>query len=416
MWIIFRLVIGVAILVIVEFYFIKRVNLAIKNFLPGFYEKKFSVVKRIFLVWMNLYPLILIIFFIYFAISGSYITAPESRIIDYLFIYPFWISFILMIQCAIFFVVLDLLKLFSYPFVKKYKPGLTRLHSTLLFLIIGFFLLYIPIRIIYDYNAVSIRITEYKDNDLPVALTDFKIAFISDLQADHYTDEGRLSDFINTVNSLNPDLILIAGDMITTGPDYIKVGAEQIGRLNAKYGVYSCVGDHDNWAYRNDYQKSINEVTAALEKNNVQMIDNDNKTINVNGAQVEITFITNTYVKIAPRTILDSLSTNNENDFKIFLTHQPRPHLIEVAQKNNYNLFLAGHTHGGQISFVFPFVQLTPTMFETKYIRGDFWFDGPDGAGASMLMVVTRGLGMSLAPIRYNSTPEVTLIVLKKSN
>ena len=414
MWIIFRLVIGVAILVIVEFYFIKRVNLAVKHFLPGFYENKFSIVKRIFLVWMNLYPLILIIFFIYFAITGSYATAPESRIIDYLFIYPFWISFILMIQCGLFFVVLDLLKLFSYPFLKKYKHGLTRIHSASLFLIIGFFLLYIPIRIIYDYNAVSIRITEYKKNDLPDALTNFKIAFISDLQADHYTDEGRLSNFINTVNSLNPDLILIAGDMITTGPKYIDIGAKQIGKLNAKYGIYSCVGDHDNWAYRNDYQKSINEVTSALEKNSVQMIDNDNKIINVSGVEIKITFITNTYVKIAPWTILDSLSVGNQNDFKIFLTHQPRPHLIEIAQKNNYNLFLAGHTHGGQISFVFPFIQLSPTMFETKYIRGDFWFDYPDKAGPGMLMVVTRGLGMSLAPIRYNSTPEVTLIVLNK--
>jgi predicted MPP superfamily phosphohydrolase len=390
----------------VEFYFIKRVNLAVKHFFPGFYEKRFPIVKRIFLAWMNLYPLILIIFFIYFAITGTYATAPESRVIDYLFIYPFWVSFILMIQCGLFFVALDLLKLISFWFFKKYKVVLVRLHSTFLFLIIGFFLLYIPIRIIYDYNAVSTRVTEYKTENLPAELDYFKIAFISDLQADHYTDEGRLSNFINTVNSHKPDLILIAGDMITTGPKYIEMSANEVGKLKADHGVYSCVGDHDNWAYRNDYQKSINEVTLALNKNNIQMIDNDNKIINVNGADIEITFITNTYVKIVPLIILDSLSINNGSDFKIFLTHQPRPHLIEAAKKNNYNLFLAGHTHGGQISFVFPFVHMSPTMFETKYIRGDFRFD-------SMLMVVTRGLGMSLAPIRYNSTPEITLIVLR---
>jgi predicted MPP superfamily phosphohydrolase len=311
-----------------------------------------------------------------------------------------------MIQCGLFFVALDLLKLISFLFFKKYKIVLVRLHSTLLFLIIGFFLLYIPIRIIYDYNAVSTRITEYKTENLPVELDYFRIAFISDLQADHYTDEGRLSNFVNTVNSLKPDLILIAGDMITTGPKYIEMSANEVGKLKANYGVYSCVGDHDNWAYRNDYQKSINEVTSALNKSNIQMIDNDNKVINVNGADIEITFITNTYVKIVPLIILDSLSVNNGSDFKIFLTHQPRPHLIEAAKKNNYNLFLAGHTHGGQISFVFPFVHISPTMFETKYIRGDFRF-------GSMLMVVTRGLGMSLAPIRYNSTPEATLIVLR---
>lgn len=412
MWIIFRLLIGVTILVVVEFYFIKRANLAVRHFFPSFYEEKFSLFKKVFLIWMNLYPLILIIFFVYFAITGSYVIAPESRIIDYLFIYPFWISFTLLIQCGLFFVVLDLLKIVSFPLLKKYNIALTRLHSTLLFLIIGFFLLYIPIRIVYDYNAVSTRITEYKTEKLPPALENFKIAFISDIQADHYTDEGRLSNFINEVNSLDPDLILIAGDLITTGPKYIEMSAEQVGKLNAKFGVYSCVGDHDNWAYRNDYQKSINEVTSALNNNDVQMIDNDNKIINVKGAEIEITFITNTYVKIAPWTILDSLSVNNSSDLKIFLTHQPRPHLIEVAQKNNYNLFLAGHTHGGQISFVFPFVRISPTMFETRYIRGDFWFEDPEDTGAGMLMVVTRGLGMSLAPIRYNSTPEVTLIVI----
>ncbi|MCU0406963.1 MAG: metallophosphoesterase, partial [Ignavibacteriaceae bacterium] len=87
------------------------------------------------------------------------------------------------------------------------------------------------------------------------------------------------------------------------------------------------------------------------------------------------------------------------------LTHQPQPEIIETARKNNFNLFLAGHTHGGQITLVFPFIQLTPTMIETEYIRGDFWF-------GDMLMVISRGLGMSLAPIRYNSTPEITLINL----
>jgi predicted MPP superfamily phosphohydrolase len=108
-----------------------------------------------------------------------------------------------------------------------------------------------------------------------------------------------------------------------------------------------------------------------------------------------------------PQNVLDSLAFNNDGDLKIFLTHQPQPYLIESGQKNNFDLLLAGHTHGGQITFVFPFVQLTPTMLETSYIRGDFWFN-------SMLMIVSRGLGMSLAPVRYNSTPEITLINLVK--
>ena len=405
MWIIIRLLLGIAILVIVEFYFIKHVNLAIKLFFPTFYEKKFHLVRKIFFIWMNLYPLVLIFIFTYFSITGSYLPAPENRIIDYLIIYPFWTFFVLIIQCCLFFIPLDLIKIFSHLFIKRTRTHLLKIRSALIFLIIVFFILYIPIRVIYDYNEVSIREIKYEKQELPASLDGFRIAFISDIQADHFTDKGRLSNYLNKVNSLNPDLILIAGDLITTGPDYIELSAREVGKLKAKYGVYSCIGDHDNWAYRNDYARSLSEVKSALNYHGVQMIDNQIKTIDVEGTELEISIITATYVEDVPKNILDSLTINNSGSFKIFLVHQPQPELIETAKKNGFDLFLAGHTHGGQITFVFPFIQLTPTMFETSYIRGDFWFD-------RMLMIINRGLGMSLAPLRYNSTPEISLINL----
>ena len=412
MWIIIRLLIGITLLAVVEFYFIKRLGLAVKNLLPAFHQKQYTIIKRISLIWMNFYPIILIAIFVYFAITSEYVTQPASRIIDYLVIYPFWIGFILMVQTTIYFIIVDLIKLIGYPVIKKHKAVFVKWQSVFILVLISIFTVYIPVRVIYDYNEVSVREVEFKKENFPQSLNNFKIAFISDIQADHYTDEGRLENFINIVNSLNPDLILIAGDLVTTGPDYIDRSAEQVGRLEAKYGVYSCIGDHDNWAYRDDTKRSINEITNALLKNNVEMIDNGKKYINVDGSSIGITFITNTYVETVQQKILDTLSSSNSGDLKIFLTHQPRKHLIEAARKNDFDLYLAGHTHGGQISFVFPFVQLTPTLFETAYIQGDFWFDDPDKVGTGMLMIVTRGLGMSIAPLRYNSTPEITFIVL----
>jgi len=404
MWIIIRLLIGIAVLVAAESYFILRLNRATKQFFPKFYEGKYRLVRKIFLIWINLYPLVLLFIFTYFGITGSYLTAPENWLLDYFLIYPFWISFVLMIQCFLFFIPIDLIKLLSSLFINKKK--LVRVHSLLVFIIIGFFVFYIPIRVIYDYNIVDVREIKYEMKNLPSSLENFRIAFISDIQADHYTDQARLKKFVNTVNLLNPDLILIAGDLITTGPDYIKISGQEVGKLKSNYGVYSCVGDHDNWAYRDDYAKSVSEVKASLYANNVLMIDNGIKMIKVDGAEINVTFITNTYVQTVPTQILDSLTSNSFGDLKVFLAHQPQQFLIDTAEKYNYNLYLAGHTHGGQITFVFPFIQLTPTIFETKYTRGDFWF-------GDILLVVTRGLGMSLAPIRYNSTPEVTLITLK---
>jgi len=406
MWIIIRLLIGIVILAIAEYYFIRRLNLATKNFFPKFYDKKYRLVRKIFLIWINLYPLVLLFVFTYFGITGSYLTSPENWIVDYLLIYPFWISFILMIQCFLFFIPIDLLKLLVTLFVKTSKQKLVNVRSALVYIITGFFILYIPIRVIHDYNTVDVREVIYEMKSLPPSLENFRIGFISDIQADHFTDKPRLEKFIRTVNSLNPDLVLIAGDLITTGPDYITISGQEVGKIKAKYGVYSCVGDHDNWAYRNDYAKSVAEVEASLYANNVLMVDNGIRTIKVDSTEINITFITNTYVQTVPTQILDSLASKSFGDLKIFLAHQPRQFLIDAAEKYNYNLYLAGHTHGGQITFVFPFVQLTPTMFETKYTKGDFWF-------GDMLLVVTRGLGMSLAPIRYNSTPEATLIILK---
>jgi hypothetical protein len=137
------------------------------------------------------------------------------------------------------------------------------------------------------------------------------------------------------------------------------------------------------------------------------MIDNNRLVLGIDSAVIEITFVTNTYVEKISSKELDSLTDDvNNADLRIFLTHQPRKFLINKAKEKNYDLYLCGHTHGGQITFLFPFYNLSPTMIETPFMRGNFWFD-------NMLMIVTRGLGMSLAPVRYNSTPEITSIIIK---
>jgi predicted MPP superfamily phosphohydrolase len=237
-------------------------------------------------------------------------------------------------------------------------------------------------------------------------LIGLKIAFISDIQADRYTDDKRLERYVEMVNETHPDLVLIAGDVITSTPNYIETAAKYIGRIKSKYGIYSCVGDHDNWAYRRDYVRSLHEVEIALNNYNVSMLDNDVHYIKVDTSQIGITFITNTYVSDISETTLKNISAANRAEFKIFLTHQPRDFLISSAVKNDYDLFLAGHTHGGQITFLFPFIQLTPTLIETTFIKGVRHY-------GKMLAIVTRGLGMSLAPVRYNSTPEIVIIKLE---
>ncbi len=412
-WLI-RIIIGASILILAEFYFTKRISWLLKSVFPNKDHKKYKKFKMIFFILLNLYPAILIFSALYRLFTENRITHPDTFIFDYLLVYPFWILFLFMLQTGIFFLVIDILRIILRLFLKNLFEKINPLTAKFMLAVLVFFFVYVPIRIIYDYKTVSIRVVEYKINDLPEELENFKITFIADIQADKYTDDSRLQNFIDKVNSTDPDLILIAGDLISSTPEYIQKSADYLGTMKSKFGIYSCVGDHDNWAYREDNARSIRELTEAMKKKGIYLVDNSKREMKIDKAKICITFITNTYVETINDKLLDSLTYNNENcDLKIFLTHQPMSRLVEKAFEENYDLFLAGHTHGGQITLLFPFVYITPTMFETKYIRGDFWFDRPDNFRSDMLMIVTRGLGMSLAPIRYNSTPEVTLITLQ---
>ena len=407
MWIIGRVLIGVVVLLLLEYYFTRKLNRVFKTLYPSYPRKKKYVIIYSFLILLNLYPVILIFNAIYAAITKQSVSFPQNIFADYFLLYPFWVLIILILQVSVLFFFIDLLKLIVYPIYKKHKHNLYRLQVKIFLALTLFFIIYIPARIIYDYNNVEIRTVEYKKKNLPKELEGIKIAFISDIQADRYTDEKRLLRYVDKINESKPDLVLIAGDVITSTPDYIETAAKYIGKIESKYGTYSCVGDHDNWAYRQDYVRSLSEVRKSLNDFKVEMPDNELRFIEIDSSRIGISFVTNTYVSEISETTLQNLSSSNKAEFKIFLTHQPQEFLITSAAKNDYDLFLAGHTHGGQITLVFPFIQLTPTLIETKFIKGNFYFN-------DMLAVVCGGLGMSLAPVRYNSTPEIVIITLTR--
>jgi uncharacterized protein len=400
-----RIIIAVVIISLLELYFVKKVHLSVKEYLPDYPIRKLRKITTIVLIVFNLYPAILTSSWMISTIFNTErIELPQNFWFDYFLTYPFWVGIIIIVQSSLFFLVLDFLRGITLLFSGNVRDKVRSIELKLIpFFIIGF-IAYVPFRIIYDYHAIDVNNVTFIRADLPEGLKDFRLVFVSDIQADKYTNRYRLGRFINRINQQNPDLVLIAGDLITATPDYIDLSAEYTGKINAAYGVYSCVGDHDNWAYRQDNRRSIQEITDALARQGVQMIDNGREYFDHNDLRIGVTFVTHTYVETVDEEVLITLAEGNEHlDLNIFLTHQPQAFMIDHAYNNNYDLFLAGHTHGGQITFLFPLIHLTPTLIETRFVAGKFLFNG-------MMLYVTRGLGMSLVPMRYNSTPEVTVI------
>jgi len=410
MGVIIRTIILVALLFLIEFFFTKKALKVFRSVYPGFSEKKLRLLKYIVLVFFNLYPLFVVILWSYQAIVHPVnFSFPQSKTIDYLLIYPFWFFILLVVQCILLFLLVDIIKLILFPFYKKHKNKIYPYEIRLLLIVLVFFTAYVPLRMYYDHSAVNIRKTEYVKKDLPDVLNNLRIVLISDIHADRYTGRNRVLKFVRKINSTNPGLVLICGDFISSSPAYIDSVASYLGKINSKYGIYSCVGDHDNWAYRSDNQRSRREISEALDRKNIFMVDNDVRSLLIDSSKIDITIVTETYSKRISSSALDSLTSrgNSPGDLKILLVHQPRDLIVDEAVIKNYDLLLAGHTHGGQITFLFPFLNLTPTQIETFKIKGDFYV-------GNLMMVITPGLGMSIAPVRYNSTPEVTVIDIKR--
>jgi predicted MPP superfamily phosphohydrolase len=339
------------------------------------------------------------------AVSGSQkiISAIREgdKTIDYLFMYPFWTGLVLVLQLAVLFFLADIIRFFSSLISES--EVIRRVHAWLIITIAIIAAAYVPAKIYLDTTAVDVETVKVKLPTLSEDLQGFKIVHISDLQADLRTGRSRMERYINAVNKLEPDIVVFTGDLVTYGEKYIDEGAYMMGKIKTKYGVYGCLGDHDYWA-------SPRTIIQSLNEQDVTILEDESLTLNVKSSEIGMTFVTNIYSQrpnMKALNILPSLSPGS--DVKIFIVHQPSEELVEFAGRNNYDMFLGGHTHGGQVVFPLPGIKLTPVSFENSYLSGQYHF-------GSMFININNGLGFTFAPIRYNASASVSLITLEKGN
>ena len=220
------------------------------------------------------------------------------------------------------------------------------------------------------------------------------------MQADGRTNGSKLQQYVDLVNRLQPDIILFGGDLVTGGTDYIETGAEAMSKMEAKYGVYACLGDHD-------FFSNSEKVSRSLKENGIMLLDNAAKLVPVGSTNIALTGITNMYRTRLTTATLDAVEQGRpQGPVNILLTHQPSEWLVDYAAEHHYDLFVAGHTHGGQIAFPLPGFLLTGSSFETRYVTGFY-------KAGEMLVSINNGLGLTLAPIRYQAPAEVTVITLR---
>ena len=364
--------------------------------LTGWSKARLRIAAGAILGYLAVLPLSSLIAYA-FGVSTSF---QGSSIFDRAFTYPFWIGIVLGAQLFIVVLAMDLLKLILLPIYRRKKARWQTVEAWTIVIAVGLASLYVGARVYNDTFNLRTRSTELRVDNLPPGLSGLRIVHIADMQVDGRTGAGKLDPYINSINSLNPDLILFSGDAVTSGTSFIEQAAEAMGKLKARLGIFACVGDHDYFADRK-------LVVDLLQAKGIVVLENKTATLAVDDASIVITGETNVYRNnVSEQTVNKLAQQRSQAALSILLTHQPSTWLVRVAAEREYDLFLGGHTHGGQIVFPLPGFLLTGSTFETDYVTG-FYRVG------SMLVSINNGLGLTLAPIRYNAPAEVTLIVLK---
>lgn len=256
----------------------------------------------------------------------------------------------------------------------------------ILFILISFSL------ILYSYfiEPNKLDITHYKLEDKE--LSGIKVVFATDFHVRKYQAK-KIEKLVDLINSYNADLVLSSGDFVAGHTQLSTMSVDKIasllGKVKSKYGFYTCLGNHDDWQDRK-------LMTSEFAKNGITILRNENVKLNINGKDV---YIVGIQYKVKDIALIDKSLENTKSPI-IMLTHSPDEF---VKMPSHINLVLAGHTHGGQVILPFIGTIFTASKYKDKYLNGYFEEDGKK-------MIVSRGLGVSILPFRFNCKPELVVI------
>lgn len=233
-------------------------------------------------------------------------------------------------------------------------------------------------------NIITVNKVQINDEQLRGT----KIIFASDLHIKPY-ESFRLKRIVNIINKQNADIVLLGGDYVNghrKGNSMpIQDIAQELAKLQSKYGTYAVIGNHDGW-------QGKEEAIKTFKDNNINVLVNENKM----AGKIFIAGV-------------DDMQTGNPdiyqalNDVKgpvILLSHTPD---IFPKVPDTVNLTLAGHLHCGQIRFPGIGPVILPSKYGKRYAEGLIIENGKK-------MFASLGLGCSILPIRFNCPPEIVVI------
>ena len=248
------------------------------------------------------------------------------------------------------------------------------------------------------HKIASERMT-FRIAGLPKDLEGLKICHLSDFHLTGQLDRSYFERIVSLSNEFKPDLILITGDLVDE-KECLEWIEPIFGNLSARHGVFYVLGNHDRRIQDEKmYRQRLDDAGMVGVAGTWRTVSIKDATIAITGNELPWFSDAKGLQDYEETTSTDA---SGANLLKILLSHSPDQ--LTWARQFNFDLMLAGHTHGGQarIPLIGPFV--APSRFGILYAGGTFMI-------GQMLMHVTRGISGDKC-LRINCLPEVAMITL----
>jgi predicted MPP superfamily phosphohydrolase len=225
---------------------------------------------------------------------------------------------------------------------------------------------------------------------------------ITDLHIGNHLVGERLSRMVERTNALEPDLIVITGDVFDFDPSFVEDGVRRLSALRARHGVYAILGNHDVYtgvqhvvdgfaAHAPGIRLLRDELVRLPLEAPLYLAGVEDPGPDWSARGVELPAI----ARLAAERPADGPT--------LLLVH--RPEAFPFAARMGFPLVLAGHTHGGQLALPTPGGPWNLARIVTRFSRGLYRHE-------ESILYVSRGIGVGGPALRVNCPREITTIVL----
>jgi uncharacterized protein len=247
---------------------------------------------------------------------------------------------------------------------------------------------------LFEPNRLKINQTRVQINRLPTGLDGLRIVLMSDFHLYPFTSANLIREAIHQAGTLNPDLVLLAGDFVYSEAEAADELSPMLAQLNPKLGLFAVLGNHD-------HVKGPAIVRHALERSGIKVLTNRGVTLSVGSSSFYLAGVESMAVGVP--NVRAAFAAYRNDGPTLVLAHEPDT-IDYYSRKVPIDLQLSGHSHGGQIRLPFVGPVILP-MWGRRYPRGLYRVRDSQ-------LFTSQGIGMVDLPVRVNCPPEIAEITL----